>query len=264
VTRTIAITRDVSPAIIRCELTHLSRVEVDLDRARRQHEAYRATLTQLGCEVECLMAERALPDSVFVEDTAVVLDELAVVARPGAESRRGETASIAAMLRDFREVVVSIEPPETLDGGDVLVLGREVFVGLSSRTSVSAVRQLATIVEPHGYRVSGVEISGCLHLKSAACAVAPDTVLVQRRWVDPRVFGNRRVLAVDDGEPFAANALLVHDTVIYPEEFPRTRAVLEDGGIRVLTVAVDELAKAEGRVTCCSLLVSLRMDPSRE
>jgi len=250
----LAITREVSPALERCELTHLARRPIDVDRARRQHAAYCALLAELGCEVQRLPAEPDLPDSVFVEDAAVVLDEVAIVARPGAASRRAETTSVAAALAPHRELLY-IEAPATLDGGDVLCLARDVFVGLSSRSGEPALAQMRTLLEPRGLRVHGVPLDGCLHLKSAACAVGVGTLLVQPRWVDPRAFAGYECIAVDESEPFAANAVRVRDALIHPEAFPRTRERLEERGVRVLPVAADELAKAEGGVSCCSLLV---------
>ena len=249
----VAITREVSPSIARCELTHLARVPIDLARAREQHAAYAALLARLGCEVRTIPAEPDLPDAVFVEDAALVLDELAVLTRPGMPSRRPEVPSVAEALRPYRELV-RIEAPGTLDGGDVLVVGRDVFVGLSSRSDADGMEQLHALLTPHGYAVRGVELGGCLHLKSAATVVGPDTLLVNPEWTDASTFGGRELVAVDPDEPFAANALLIGDSVVYATAFPRTRRRLEARGIAVAPVDASELAKAEGGVTCCSLV----------
>jgi dimethylargininase len=259
----IALTRDVSPAMDRCELTHLPRVAIDLDLARAQHRAYERCLEELGCRVVQLPASLELPDSVFVEDAAVVVDELAIVTRPGAVSRRGETAAVAEALARHRAVRL-IEPPGTLDGGDVLRIGKNVYVGLSERTNQSGLAQLSDAMGPLGYRVTGVEVRGCLHLKSAATAVlksavtavSEDLLLVNRAWVDTSVFERDgfSLLDIDPAEPFAANALDVGGVVVYPEEFPRTRKLMERCGVQVITVAAGELAKAEGAVTCCSVI----------
>ena len=257
----IAITRKVSPAIARCELTHLAREPIDLALAERQHAAYEASLRALGCRVASLPAEPDFPDSVFVEDAAVVVDELAVITRPGAPSRRGETESVAAALAPHRPVV-AIEPPATLDGGDVLRLGRRVLVGRSSRSNAEGVAQLRALLAPHGYTVEGIAVSGCLHLKSAVTEVAPGAVLLNPAWVDPAIFAGTRLIEVDPGEPFAANALLVGGTAIYPSAFPRTAARLERVGVRLARVDVSELAKAEGAVTCCSLIIGARRGPA--
>jgi len=246
-------TRAVSPAIAACELTHLARRPIDFERAREQHHAYEAVLAELGCEVHALPPDAALPDSVFVEDVAVVLDEVAVLTRPGAPSRRAETAAVADALAPYRPLR-SIEAPATLDGGDVLRIGRTLYVGVTERTNRAAIDQLATALAPHGYEVRAVPVEGCLHLKSAATLVAPGTVLCNRRWIDPSVLAGVEVLEVDSTEPYAANGLLVGDRVIYPTSFPATRRMLERRGVAVRPVDVSELQKAEGAVTCCSLV----------
>lgn len=252
----IAITRDVSPAVAQCELTHLERTPVDYERASAQHHAYRELLASLGCEVVEIPGDAAFPDCVFVEDTAVVLGELAVITRPGAVSRRGETAAVAAALARYRDVVPLGGPPSaTLDGGDVLVLGETIYVGRSARTNDAGIAELRAIVEQYAYEVVPVEVTGCLHLKSAITRVSRDVLLANRAWIDEVPFASWTLIGVDEDEPFAANALLVGDIVVFPGAFPRTRASLEARGITVRTVDADELAKAEGGVTCCSLLV---------
>ena len=250
----IAITRKVSPALARCELTHLARAPIDPDLAAAQHEAYEDALTTLGCRVVSLPAEPGLPDSVFVEDTAVVVDEVAVITRPGAASRRAETASVAAVLERYRRVA-AMEAPATLDGGDVLMLGRHVYVGLTGRTNREGIARLGSLLAPYGYAVEGVPVSGCLHLKSAVTRVAPDLLLANPAWVDPAAFAGFTSVSVDPDEPFAGNALMVGGSVIYPAAFPRTAARLDRAGVRLAAVDVSELAKAEGAVTCCSLIL---------
>jgi len=249
----IALTREVSPAIVDCELTHLPRRPIDFATALAQHRSYRDSLRQLGCEVRSLPADPALPDSVFVEDTAVVLDELAVIARPGAASRRSETRATAEALAPYRPLA-HIAPPGTLDGGDVLRIGPTVFVGQTSRTNQAAIDQLTAALASHGYVVQAVAVRGCLHLKSAVTAVAPGTVLCNPRWVDPEAFADIRILEVDPAEPHAANGLLVGDRVVYPVGFPATARRLAAQGIALAQVDVSELQKAEGAVTCCSLV----------
>ncbi len=250
----IAITRKVSPSIANCELTHLARVPIDLALAEKQHAAYEQCLATLGCEVHSLPAEPGLPDSVFVEDTAVIFDELAIIARPGAESRRAETASIGAALRPYRDLRF-IEAPGTVDGGDVLVVGRSVFVGLSARTNRAAVDQMQSWLAPFGYTVTGVPVSGCLHLKSAITRVGPQTVLLNPDWVPTESFNRLEIIVVDASEPYAANGLLIGSTVLYPMAYSRTRSRLEAQRVRLAFVDVSELAKAEGAVTCCSLIL---------
>jgi dimethylargininase len=251
----IALTRDVSPNMGRCELTYLPRVAIDLDLAREQHRQYRQALTDLGCEVVNLSAARELPDAVFIEDTTIVVDEVAIVTRPGAASRRAETASVTAKLGEYRPVKL-IEPPGTVDGGDVLQAGRTIYVGLSGRTDKYGARQLRDVLTPHGYQVKAVEVRGCLHLKSAVTQVAVGTLLINPAWVDRAAFDGLSFIEVDPAEPFAGNGLLVGTTVIYPNSFPLTCERLRDRGMGVLTVDISELQKAEGGVTCCSIILN--------
>jgi dimethylargininase len=250
----VAITREVSPAIARCELTHLEREPIALSLARKQHLRYVRALEACGCRIVSLPAEPDLPDSVFVEDAAIVLDELAILTRPGAASRRPEVAGIGSALAPFRRLV-EIAPPATLDGGDVLVIDRRMYVGISTRSDGRAVEQLGAILAPIGYEVIPVAVRGCLHLKSAVTRIAPDCLILNPDWVDASTLPAVTHVEVDPQEPFAGNALLVGGTVIYPTSFPRTRERIEAAGIPVVAVDVSELAKAEGGVTCCSLVL---------
>jgi dimethylargininase len=245
----IAITRDVSPSIAHAELTHLERVPIDYERAREQHRQYQQALASLGYTVVELPADPAYPDCVFIEDTAVVLSDVAVITRPGAESRRGETAAAAEALAAYRPLV-RIEAPATLDGGDVLVLDDTIYVGLSSRSNAAALDQLRTLT---GRKVVGIPLGGALHLKTAITRVSAEALLVNREWIDVAPFAGWTLLDVDPSEPFAANALLLGESVIYARAFEHTLAKLR--GLDVHLVDADELAKAEGGVTCCCLEV---------
>ncbi|MFZ5856565.1 MAG: dimethylarginine dimethylaminohydrolase family protein [Chloroflexota bacterium] len=253
----IAITREVSRSIVHCELTHLARTPIDVARARAQHEKYREALRDLGLEVLSLPEEPNLPDSVFVEDAAIVLDEVAVLTRPGADSRRPEVESIARALEPYRRLV-RIESPATLDGGDVLVVGKKIFVGQTLRTNASALEQMTTLLQPLDYEVIGVPVTECLHLKSGVTQVAENTLLINPAWVEKTHFRGFDFIETDPSEPFAANALLVGGTLIYPSTFAGTRTRLEAVTPRIVTVEADELAKAEGGVTCCSLVFKSR------
>ncbi len=249
----VAITREVSPAIGDCELTHLERTPIDVDVARAQHAAYVAVLAGLGCRVEQLPAEPDLPDSVFVEDAAVVFDEVAILTRPGAESRRGERPIIERALAPYRDVV-AIEAPGTVDGGDVLVSGRDVWIGLTTRSDRHAVDQFRAAVADHGYRVHAATVTGCLHLKSAVTTAADDLLVVNPDWVDVDQFADRDCIAVDPSEPGGANVVRVGDSVLAAAAFPRTAQRLVDAGLDVHLVDASELARAEGALTCCSLI----------
>ena len=248
-----ALIRPVSSAMARCELTHLARSPIDVALAREQHRRYADLLASLGCRLVELATEPDLPDSVFVEDTAVVLEEIAVITRPGAESRRPEVASVAGVLECHRRCV-RIEGPGTLDGGDVLRVGRRIFVGQSGRSNADGIEQLAAAVVPYGYQVVPVPLRGCLHLKSAVTLVSADTLLINDDWVDRATWPGMRFVAVAPGEPHAANAICIGDTVVHAASGPRTGARIEAAGLRVLAVDLSELEKAEGAVTCCSVI----------
>jgi dimethylargininase len=249
-----ALTRPVSPSLSECELTHLSREPIDVAKAAEQHAAYEALLRSLGATVIQVPGAPEFPDAVFIEDTAVVLDEVAIISRPGAESRRDEVIEVARVLSAHRGLCTMTEPA-TLDGGDVLCMGRTLYVGRSGRTNDEGIAQLREAVAKYGYTVTPVDFTGCLHLKTAATAVDDDTVLLNRAWVSPSAFAGRDVLDVDATEPFGANVLRVGDALVYGSQFPRTRAMLESRGFSVNTVDCAELAKAEGAVTCCSLVI---------
>jgi dimethylargininase len=251
----IAITRDVNSAIVDCELTYLSRSAIDFRNATRQHERYQSVLSNLGCEVLVLPTETGMADSVFIEDTALVLDEVAVLCRPGAESRRAEVAGVEGTLRQFRDVV-SIQAPGTLDGGDLLVIGKEIYAGLSLRSNESGIEQLRHLVAGYGFSVVPVETKQCLHLKSAVSEVARGVLLINPNWIDETLFEKYELLEVDEQEGHGANALLIGEELIYPTAFPRTAEKLRARGIDMTFVDVSELQKAEGAVTCCSLILN--------
>ena len=250
----LALVREVSPELARCELTHLARVPIDGARAVRQHRDSTETLRALGCTLEWLPPLAEHPDSVFVEDTAVVLDSIAIVTRPGASSRRGETPSVAAALERHRPLA-RIGAHGCLDGGDVLHIGRSLYVGTSGRSSSEGIAQLERLLHGHGYRVQPTAVTGCLHLKSAVSFIPPDVLLANPQWVYPAVFGKLRVVAVHEDEPHAANTLTIGDTTLVSAAYPQTRRRLEAAGIRTHTLDVDELHKAEGGLTCMSLLL---------
>jgi len=248
----VAITRGVSTRIASCELTHLDRQPIDVARARTQHAAYESALRDLGCDVRALPADDSLPDCVFVEDVAVVLDDRAILTRSATATRGSETPAIAEALAPFRDLV-SIEPPGTLDGGDVLRVGRTLYVGRTARTNSNAIEQLADLAS--GYRVIGVDVEGCLHLKSAVTLVGPDLLLANPRWVRP--FSDHPIVEIDPSEPHAANGLRIGSKLLYPASFPKTRRRLEERGIAIVPLDLSELQKAEGAVTCCSLVVEV-------
>jgi dimethylargininase len=256
----LALTRPVPPSIAQCELTHLAREPIDVARAVSQHDAYESALRSIGCTVQRLAGLPDHPDSVFIEDTAIVFDDVAIIARPGAESRRGEVPGIASALEPYRPVF-RIESPATLDGGDVLVVGRRVFVGRSSRTNEEGVRQLTRYLAPAAYTVTAIPVTGCLHLKSAASALGDGRVLYSRELIDPAELRGITGIPVDASESPAANVVSVGRAVLCASDAPRTRRTLEREGFDVHAVDGSELAKAEGGLTCCSLLVTVPESP---
>jgi len=247
-----ALTRKVSPGLASCQLEYLKREPIDVARAAAQHSNYEAALERLGARVVSLSTEPDLPDCVFVEDPALVLGEIAIITRMGAESRRSESESLAAALAGFRPLA-RMREPATLEGGDVVLMGKTLYVGLSRRTNAAGAKQLVAIVEPYGYRVVPVQVTGCLHLKSACCAVSDDTVLANRALFDSSVFSGR-MIDVPAEEPGAADVLRIGNTLLIPESFPRTARLLEHSGFQVESLDVSELQKAEAGVTCMSLV----------
>jgi dimethylargininase len=252
----LAITRAVSPTISRCELSFIERRPIDASRAAAQHEVYERRLEARGCKVVRVTEASDMPDGVFVEDAAVVLDDVAIITRPGAASRRGEIESIAEVLQQFRPLL-RIAPPATLDGGDVLRLGRRLYIGLSQRTNQDALAQL------RNFDVVPVRFSDCLHLKSAVTQIDDGTLLLNPEWVDPKQFPGFEHVAVDPTEPWAANALPVGDYILYSASHPRTCRALEIRGYRVERIDVSELEKAEAGVTCCSLIFEANPERGR-
>jgi len=251
----LALVREVSPQLAECELTHLERAAIDARRAMRLHHDYTQALQALGCSLQWLPPLPQHPDGVFVEDTAVVLAEIAVITRPGAASRRGETPTVAEALEQHTRVA-AIAEPGCLEGGDVLHIGRTLHVGASGRTNQAGIDQLARLLGPHGYRVEHVPLAGCLHLKSACSFIPPDVLLVNPAWVDPTSFGRLRAIAVDEREPHAANTLTIRGTTLVSAAYPHTRDRLEAAGVRTRVVDVSELHRAEGGLTCMSLLLA--------
>ncbi len=250
----VALTRAISPRIAECELTHLDRTPIDVAAARAQHAEYTRALVALGCAVQEVEPALDHPDSVFIEDTAVVFDEIAVITRPGAESRRGETAAVERVLAPLRPIA-HIMAPGTLDGGDVFVVGKRVFAGRTGRTNDVGIAQLRAALAPHGYTVEALDVTGCLHLKTAVTAVDDRTVLLNPQWVDRHGLAGVEIIEVDPAEPMGANIVRVGEALLYGASYPLTRARLEARGYRPVCVDASELAKAEGAVTCCALIL---------
>ena len=248
-----AIVRQPSEALSRCALTFLDRRVIDFQKALGQHRAYVEALSDLGVLVTVLAPEAGLPDAVFVEDTAIVLDECAVVTRPGIESRQPETGTIEAALREWRPLN-TIQAPGTIEGGDVLRIGRTIFVGRTPRTNDEGIRQLAAAAEPHGYEVVPITPRGCLHLKSAVTYAGMETVVLNPDWIDVDLFSRWQSVPVAAEEPFGANVLVIGGTVHTAASAPRTRKKLDALGFDTRELDTSEFEKAEAALTCLSLL----------
>ncbi len=248
-----ALTRAVSRSLASCELTWLERREIDIERAIEQHREYEAALAAMGVRVISLPEQPEMPDAVFVEDPLVVVDEVAIVTRMGSLSRRAESESLAEAIWAYRPVR-RMRDPATLEGGDVMRIGRDVFVGLSSRTNEAGVRQLSNQLEPFGYKVRPVEVRGCLHLKSACCSLGDGKILGNMAWLDAGPLRDYEIVEVAVDEPGAANILRIGDQVLMPASFPHTREIVAREGLEVRTVDISEMMKAEAAITCSSVI----------
>ena len=252
----VAITRELSPAISNCELTFMERSAIDFEAAESQHADYVRLLRRLGLEVIVLPPEPDLPDSVFVEDPALVLDELAVMCSP-CPSRRREIESMRSLLEEYRSIEY-IPAHARFEGGDVIADGRKLFVGQSSRTDRQGLKCLEALLQPLGYQIEPAEVRHSLHLSTAASYLGDGTFLVQPKWMDVTCFSGYRCIAVPDEEPWAANVLSIGGSVILPAGQPRTAEMLQRLGYAVEAVDVSELLKAEAGVTCMGLIFNAK------
>ncbi|HEX6810829.1 MAG TPA: arginine deiminase family protein [Planctomycetota bacterium] len=255
-----ALTHAVGARLPQCELTFVDRVPIDLLRARAQHAAYCELLRSCGVDVRTVDVSPDDADAVFVEDTVVVLDEVAIAASMGAASRRGEVDRMLPLLAEHRRVLRLLSPeppapPAQLEGGDVLRVGRRLFVGMSSRTNAAGADALRQLVAPFGYHVVSVAVSGCLHLKSGCTALDDATLLVNPDWIDLAPFTGLDRLAVDPGEPAAANVLRIGALLCMSASHPRTAERVRDRGHVVHTADIGEFEKAEAGMTCLSILI---------
>lgn len=248
-----AITRKVSSALANCELSFIARQPIDMNKARAQHEAYEDLLDKLGARVVSLPEEPDLPDSMFVEDPAIVLDEVAVICPLGTETRRKEAPSLADALEKYRKLEY-VKLPGLLEGGDILRVAKRMFAGITKRSNPEGIRQFAVSVARFGYEVTAVPVTGCLHLKSAVTYLGRNTLLANRAWFDSSRLTKFEWIDVDPGEPHAGNALAIGDAVVFPASFPKTREKIEAHGFKVHSLDISELQKAESGLTCSSLI----------
>lgn len=248
-----AVTRAVSPTIVDCELTFLERRPINLELAVRQHAAYEQTLADLGARIIRLPNRPHLPDAVFVEDTAIVLDEIAVICPMGVESRRAEARDTAEALAPHRPLA-QLKAPATLEGGDVVRAGRSLYVGQSARTNDIGIEQLRQAIGPYGYSVCAVPVDGCLHLKSACAFLGRNTILLNPDWIDPAIFRNYEILTVPKSEPLSADVLTIGGVTVVTADSPALQTLLQRRGFTTRALDLSELQKAEAGTTCMSIL----------
>ena len=251
----IALTRLPCPALADCQLTFIERQPIDHARALAQHAAYRAMLEGLGYRVVALAARDDLPDSVFVEDAAIVLDECAIVPRMGNSARLLEAGLLAQECAKHRPLLL-MDGVGRLDGGDVFRVGKELYAGRSSRSDDAGIAELGRLTAQFGYAVHALEVKGALHLKTAVTPLDDATVLLNPDWIDPATLVARfDIIEVDPTEPFAANALRTAKGVVLPANAARTIAKVRALGFNVIEFDQSELAKAEAGLTCMSVLI---------
>jgi dimethylargininase len=249
----IALVRRPSPRMAGGLVTHIERSPVDAQVAERQHAAYVDALAANGWTIREVPPALDLPDSAFVEDTVVVAGSLAVLTNPGAPERQAEVAGTEEVIRALGLEIARIEPPGTLDGGDVLQVGETVYVGRGGRTNGEGIRQLREHLEPRGRTVVTVPLRTVLHLKSAVTAL-PDGTIV---GADPSQLDTDPLPELREvPEPGGSHVVVLDDhTVLMAASAPQTAAELEAEGLDVVTVDIGEFEKMEGCVTCLSVLV---------
>jgi dimethylargininase len=256
---TTALTRDVSPCIEECQLTFIERRHIDYGNACEQHKRYTEVLKEMGLDVVLLPSEDRMPDAVFVEDNAVIVDEVAVICTPAPASRRSEVHGLAEVLAQYRPVKY-LGSGATLEGGDVIFSENICYVGRSTRTNQQGIEQLAAILAYQGYEVRTVPVTRCLHLSTGVSCLGKNTVLVNSQWLEVGTFKEHEIISVPPSEPWAANVLAFDGMVVLPEGCPRTRELLEKRGFPTRAIDISEFMKAEAGLTCMSLI--FEVDPA--
>ncbi|HEY6219913.1 MAG TPA: N(G),N(G)-dimethylarginine dimethylaminohydrolase [Gemmatimonadaceae bacterium] len=249
----VALIRTPSPKLEQGERTHIGRDAIDFTRALEQHQAYGRALAACGADVHRLDDAKDFADGVFIEDTAIVLPEVAVLTRPGATSRRGEVDGVANALARYRECR-RIEGPATLDGGDVVVIGKTILVGRSQRTNVIGIAALQALLLEFGYVVVSVGMHGCLHLKSGCTALPDGRLLINPDWITIDDVSGFDLVPIPTEEPWGGDVAIAGGKVVAAAAHEKTLGLLAREGYDVVPVDVSEFAKAEGGVTCLSLI----------
>ncbi|CCQ90571.1 putative N(G),N(G)-dimethylarginine dimethylaminohydrolase [Nitrospina gracilis 3/211] len=249
-----ALVRPPAATFLQALSRHKKQVPIDFPLSLRQHRFYVETLVSLGVKVDVLEPLDAFPDSTFIEDNAIILDDMALLTSMSATSRRGETLQLkAAMERHYK--VEILEPPVFVDGGDVLQVGSKIFVGQSTRTNSLAVEAIAKFTRRP---VVPIAVNGALHLKSAVSCLTGELLLIDPEKLDPAPFEDHSWIEVAHGESNAANCLTINGTVLMPSGYPETRALVEKRGLEVRAMPVSEFEKADGGLTCLSILIPKR------
>jgi len=249
---TKGIVRPPGPEMTRALSTGGTAARIAVETALAQHARYTRILADLGIDLVRLPADPGFPDGCFVEDTCVMLPGIAVITNPGAPSRRGEVESVSGTVSRFAGIRHIEEG--TLDGGDILRLGRTYIIGLSGRTDMRGARQLARIVQEHGAEAKIVEVPFGLHLKSAVTPIAPDAVLGLAAFLKDPIFDGIKKVTVPETEASAACVVAVNGSVILADGFPETKDALTRAGYPVIVCDISEFAKADGGLTCLSVL----------
>lgn len=234
-------------------LTSASQGKPDFEKALEQHQAYVDALQNCGLEVHVLEADPHFPDSVFVEDVALCTPDCAIVTNPGAPSRNGEKIQIKPVLEEYYKDVETIEPPGTLDAGDVMMVGKHFYIGISERTNKDGAGQLTGILEQHGMSASTVPLKDMLHLKSGLSYLEHKHLLISGEFLNHPAFAAFQLIVVDPDEAYAANSLWINSTVLVPAGFPLTLSKIKQAGYQAITLDVSEFRKLDGGLSCLSL-----------
>lgn len=248
-----AIVREIANTYNNCVVTFSDTPLIDVSLAKQQHNNYCNVLSQVGVDITKLEADDNLPDCCFVEDTAIIIEDIAIITYLGTESRVNETYEIEKSLKNYKKIY-HINLPGTIEGGDVLKIDKKIYVGISQRTNIEGINQLALIVKDKGYEVIGVNIWDTLHLKSACTYLGNNVVIFSQGHFDESIFSSYDTIIVPKEEEYCANTLTINGQVLIPKGFPITKGLITIKGFSVIELEMTEIQKAEGALTCLSLL----------
>lgn len=234
-------------------LTAASLGQPDYDQALKQHDAYIEAMKHCGVEVTVLEADERYPDSTFIEDTAVLTQRCAIVANPGAPSRKGEEVQVAETLTKFYQDIETITAPGTLDGGDVMMAGEHFYIGLSQRTNQEGAAQFIAALGKYGYTGSVVPLEKMLHLKTGVAYLENNNLLATGEFLDRQEFKQYNIIPVDSDECYAANSIWVNGTVLVPAGYPKLSKSVQQADYPIIEVDVSEFRKLDGGLSCLSL-----------